>query len=112
VDERLALFEQVMLQPEQCSYTGLGGLDGKSYMATLYVLTSQGFDQRLPEWNRLLTERYGDCVGITALAHGGLVVRLLGQTGQEMLRRLEVVHRLIREEGFGLPPQEVYRPFE
>jgi urease accessory protein len=112
VDDRLALFEQLMLQPEQHSYAGLGVLDGKAYVATLYVLTSQGLDQRLPEWNRRLTERYGDCVGITALAHGGLVARLLGQTGQEMLKRLDVVHRLIREEGFGLPPQQVYRPFE
>jgi hypothetical protein len=28
------------------------------------------------------------------------------------LRRLDVVHRLIRQEGLGLPPLRVYRPFE
>jgi urease accessory protein len=112
VNDRLALFEQLMLQPEQNSYAGLGVLDGKSYVATLYVLTSQVLDPRIPGWNRRLTERYGDCVGITALAQGGLVVRLLGQTGQEMLRRLNIVHRLIREEGLGFPPLQVYRPFE
>jgi urease accessory protein len=112
MDDRLALFEQLMLQPAQCAYTGVGLLDGKSYVATLYVLTSQSLDQQLPEWNRRLAEQLGECVGITALAHGGLVVRLLGQTGQEVLRRLDVVHRLIREEGLGLPPLQVYRPFE
>jgi urease accessory protein len=96
VDDRLAL---------------LGVLDGKAYLATLYVLTSQGFDPWIPGWNRRLTEQYGECLGITALAHGGLMARLLGQTGQEMLRRLDVVHRLIRQEGLGLPPLQVYRPF-
>jgi hypothetical protein len=39
------------------------------------------------------------------------MARLLGQTGQEMLRRLDVVHRLIREEGLGLQPLQVYQPF-
>ncbi len=111
VDNQLALFEQLLLQPAQRSYAGLGVLDGKSYVATLYVLTSQGLDPRIPAWNRRLMERYGSWVGITALAHGGLVVRLLGRTGQEMLRRLDVVRCLIREEGLGLPPLQVYRPF-
>jgi urease accessory protein len=112
VDAQLALFEQVMLQPEQTSYAGLGVLDGKSYVASLYVLTSQALDRWIPGWNHRLTEQYGECVGITALAHGGLVVRLLGHTGQEVLRRLDAAHRLIREEGFGLPTLQVYRPFE
>jgi urease accessory protein len=112
VDDRLALFEQLSLQPEQGSYAGLGLLDGKSYVASLYVLTSQVLDQWIPGWNRRLTAQYGECVGVTALAHGGLVVRLLGQTAQEVLRCLHVVHRLIREEGLGLSPVCVYRPFE
>jgi urease accessory protein len=111
VDDRLALFEQMSLQPERNSFEGLGVLDGKSYVATLYVLTSQALDPWIPGWNRRLTEQYGECVGITALAYGGLVVRLLGQTGQEVLRCLDAAHRLIREEGFGLPPLQVYQPF-
>jgi urease accessory protein len=111
VDDQLALFEQVILQPEQDSFAGLGVLDGKSYVASLYVLTSQALDSWLPGWNRRLTEQYGECVGITGLAHGGLVVRLLGDTGQDVLRRVDAVQRLIREEGFGLPPVCVYRPF-
>jgi urease accessory protein len=112
VDAQLALFEQLSLKPEQHSYEGLGVLDGKSYVASLYVLTSQVLDPWIPGWNRRLTEQYGECIGITALAHGGLIVRLLGQTGQQVLRRLDAVHRLIREEGLGLPPVCVYRPFE
>jgi urease accessory protein len=112
MDDRLALFEQLMLQPAQRTYTGVGLLDEKSYVATLYVLTSEDLTSWLSGWNRCLAGLYGECVGITALAFGGLVVRLLGQTGQEVLRRLDVVHRLIREEGLGLPPLQVYRPFE
>jgi urease accessory protein len=112
VDDHLALFEQLILQPGQRSYEGLGVLDGKPYVASLYVLSSQVLDSWIPEWNRRITWQYGECVGITALAHRGLVVRLLGQTGQDMLRRLHAVHRLIREEGLGLPPMSVYRPFE
>jgi urease accessory protein len=112
VDDQLALYEQQALQPQQNAYAGLGVLDGKSYIATLYVLTSKGLGPRVPEWNRRLAELYGEGVGITALAHGGLLVRLLGQTGQEVLQRLDGVHRLIREEGLGLPPLQVYRPFE
>jgi urease accessory protein len=112
VDGQLALFEQMILQPEQNSFAGLGLLDGKCYVASLYVLTSQALDRCIPEWNRRLTEQYGECIGITALAHGGLMVRLLGETGQEVLRRLDAAHRLIREEGLGLPPARVYRPFE
>jgi urease accessory protein len=112
VDDRLALFEQLILQPEQNAYAGLGVLDGNSYVATLYVLTSHGLNTKVPEWNRRLTVPHRECVGITALAHGGLVVRLLGQTAQAVLKRLDGVHRLIREEGLGLPPLQVYRPFE
>ena len=112
MDDRLALFEQLRLQPQQDSYAGVGMLDGQSYVATLYVLTSQDLDPWIRGWNRRLAEQHGECVGITALAYGGLVVRLRGQTGQEVLRRLDVVHRLIREEGLGLPSLQVYRPFE
>jgi urease accessory protein len=112
VDHQLALFEQMLLQPAQYCYAGLGLMDQKSYVATLYLLTSQRLDPWMPGWNRRLTERYGECVGITTLAHGGLMVRLLGETGQEMSRRVHAVHRLIREEGLGLPPVCVYRPFE
>ena len=112
MDERLALFEQLRLQPEQDSYAGVGMLDGQSYVATLYVLTSQDLDAWIRGWNRCLTEQFGEYIGITALAYGGLVVRLLGPTGQEVLRRLDAAHRLIRGEGLGLPPLQVYRPFE
>jgi urease accessory protein len=112
VDDQLVLFEQLMLQPEQNTYAGLGVLDGPSYVATLYILTSQDLNTKVPEWNRRLAESHSECVGISALAHGGLVVRLLGQTAQTVLKRLDGVHRLIREEGFGLPRLQVYRPFE
>jgi urease accessory protein len=111
VDDQLALFEHMSLQPERSSYAGLGVLDGKSYVASLYVLTSQALERWIPGWNHRLTEQYGECAGITALAQGGLVVRLLGQTGQEVLRRLDAAHYLIREEGLGLPPLQVYQPF-
>jgi urease accessory protein len=109
--EQPALFEQTILEPTQRPYAGLGTLDGKRYLATLYVLTSQPLGAWIPPWNRRLAAHYTDCVGITELAHGGLLVRLLGHTGQEVLRRLDAVHRLIREEGLGLPPQHVYQPY-
>jgi urease accessory protein len=109
--EQPALFEQMILEPRQRAYAGLGMLDGRCYLATLYILTSQPLDTWIPAWNRRLAAQYAEAVGITALAHGGLMVRLLGRTGQEVLRRLDAVHRLIREEGIGLPPQHVYQPF-
>ena len=112
VDDRLALFEQLRLQPERDMFAGVGVLDGQSYVATLYVLTSLDLAPWIRSWNRHLSEQYGACVGITALAYGGLVVRLLGQTGQEILRRLHTAHCLIRQEGLGLPALQVYRPFE
>jgi urease accessory protein len=111
MDDQLALFEQLILQPKRNAYAGVGILEGKSYVGTLYVLTSQVLAPLIPEWNRCLTKRYGECMGITALAYGGLVVRLLGHTGQEVLGRLDAAHRLIRAEGLGLPPLQVYRPF-
>jgi urease accessory protein len=111
VAEQLALFEQMVLVPKQRSYAGLSLLDGRCYLATLYVLTSQPLEAWIPRWNRRLAEQYDVCVGITGLAYGGLMVRLLGHTGQEVLRRLDVVHRLIREEGLGLSPLHVYRPY-
>ena len=112
VGDQLALFEHMSLQPERRSYMGLGVLDGQSYLASLYVLTSQALERCIPGWNRRLTERYGEYIGITALAQGGLVVRLLGQTGQEVLRRMDAAQRLIREEVLGVPTVCVYRPFE
>ena len=111
VAERLALFEQMILVPKRRAYAGLSLLDGRGYLATLYVLTSRPFEAWIPGWNRRLAAQYDGCVGVAGLAYGGLMVRLLGHTGQEVLRRLEVAHRLIREEGLGLSPLHVYRPY-
>lgn len=111
VGEHLALCEQMILEPRHRSFKGLGGLEGRSYLASLYVLAAQSFETWVPLWNRRLTERYGEGVGVTELAYGGLVARLLGDTAQEIWRRLETVHVLIREEGLGLPPLRVYEPY-
>ena len=48
MDNRLILFEQLRLQPEQSSFAGVGILDGQSYVATLYVLTSQDLGPKDP----------------------------------------------------------------
>jgi urease accessory protein len=111
VGKQLTLFDQMILEPRQRSYEGLGLLQGRHYLGMLYVLTIQSFDGHIPDWNRQLMQRYGETIGITALAHGGLVVRLLGGTSQEVLRRLDAVHHLIRQDGLGLPPLQVYRPY-
>jgi urease accessory protein len=112
MDDRLTLFEQLRLPPPPEMLAGAGMLDGQSYVASLYVLTSLDLNPWLRGWNRHLSQQFGECVGITALAYGGLVVRLLGQTGQEILRRLHTAHCLIRQEGLGLPTLQVYLPFE
>jgi urease accessory protein len=112
IDDQLTLFEQLRLPPQPEMLAGTGMLDGQSYVASLYVLTSLDLNSWIRGWNRHLSGQYGACVGITALAYGGLVVRLLGQTGQEILRRLHAAHCLIRQEGLGLPPLQVYLPFE
>jgi urease accessory protein UreH len=111
VDDRLAVFEQLTLRPGQHEYTGVGLLDGNSHLATLYVLTSRSFTAWLPAWNRRLTEQYGTGVGVTELAHGGLVIRLLARTGQEVMKRVHAAHNLIRTEGLGLPPLQVFQPY-
>jgi urease accessory protein len=108
---RLVLFEQMLLEPRRHPPTGVGLLDGRGYLATLYVLTTRPFDHWVPKWNRQLAEHYSESVGITELAYGGLVVRMLGRTGQDVLRCLDAVHDLIRREGLGLPRLDVYRPF-
>jgi len=112
VGKQLALFDQMILEPQRRAYKGLALLDGRPYLGTLYVLTTQSFEAPIPDWNRRLVQRSGETIGITALAHGGLMVRCLGDTSQEVLRRLDAVHRLIRQEGLGLPPLQVYQPFE
>jgi urease accessory protein len=111
VGDRLALFEQIILEPCHRSYEGSGLLEGRAYLATLYALTAQPLEPWVPQWNRQLMPHYGERVGISALAYGGLVARLLAHTSQEVLRRLDEVHRLIREQGLGLLPLHVYRPF-
>jgi urease accessory protein len=105
------VFEQMILEPRGGLLTGVGLLDNGAYLATLYVLTTQPFDAWVSAWNRQLAEPHGECVGVTALAQGGLVVRIIGQTAQEVLRRLDGMRNLIRQQGLGLPPLRVYRPF-
>jgi urease accessory protein len=111
VGKQLALFDQLILEPQRRAYQGLALLDGRLYLGTLYMITTQSFEAPIPDWNRQLVQRSGETIGITALAHGGLMVRCLGDTSQEVLRRLDAVHRLIREAGLGLPPLQVYQPF-
>jgi urease accessory protein len=111
IGTRPVLFEQMRLEPQRRPIDGWGLLDAGVYLATLYVLTAQLFEAWVSGWNRQLVERYGECIGLTELAHGGLVARTMGQTGQEVWRRLEAVRCLIRREGLGLPSLEVYRPY-
>jgi urease accessory protein len=109
--EQLALSEQMRLEPLRYSPDGLGLLDGRSHLATLYVLASPSFAAWIPAWNRRLTEQFDASVGITELVQGGLVARLLADTAQQICRRLEVVHTVIRAEALGLTPLAVYRPW-
>jgi urease accessory protein len=111
VGAHLALFDQMILEPQRLAYDGWGLLDGQPYLGTLYVLASNSLEAHTPAWNRQLLQRYGETIGVTALAHGGLLVRCLGGSAQEVLRRLDAVRCLIREAGLGLPPLQVYRPF-
>lgn len=112
VCDQLVLFEQMILEPRQRSYEGLGLLEGRTHLASLYVLTDRPLGTHIPEWNHQFAAQYGQRVGVTDLANGGLVVRVLGHTNQEVLRSLHAVHGRIREEGLGLLPLRVYRPFE
>ena len=105
------VFEQMILEPRRGLLTGVGLLDHGIYLGTLYVLTTQSLDAWVSRWNRQLAEDYSERVGVTPLAYGGLVVRILGQTGQEVLRRLDSLRNIIRREGLGLPTLQVYRPF-
>jgi len=111
IGARPVVFEQMILEPRRGLLTGVGLLDQGMYLATLYVLTTESLDAWSAVWNRQLAEHHGERVGVTPLAYGGLVVRILGQTGQEVLRRLDSVRNLIRQEALGLPPRHVYRPF-
>jgi urease accessory protein len=111
VGDRLALFEQMVLEPSRHPLQGLGLLEDQAYLATLYVLTSHPLEPHITDWNRRVALLCGERGGITALADGGLMARLLGRTAQEVLRWLETLHRWIREEGLGLSPLQVYRPF-
>ncbi len=111
VGDQLVLFDQMRLEPHQHRYKGLALLEGRTHLATLYVLTTHPLGPWIAGWNRQLARQYGGGIGITELAHGGLIVRVLGQSSQEVLRGLDDVHRRIREEGLGLPPLRVYRPF-
>jgi urease accessory protein len=111
VGDRLALFEQMILEPSRRPLQGLGLLEDQAYLATLYVLTSQPLEPHIMGWNQRLAMLCGERGGVTGLAYGGLMARLLGRTAQEVLRWLETLHRWIREEGLGLSPLQIYRPF-
>jgi len=108
----LALSEQRLLEPRRHAYGGLGLLEGRTHLATLAVLTTRPLGPSIAAWNQRLAAICGEHGGISQLAYGGLMVRLLGHTNQQVLRWLDVVHRWIREEGLGLPPLHLYRPFE
>jgi urease accessory protein len=108
----LALSEQMLLEPHRHDYGGLGLLEGRTHLATLAVLTSRSLGPLIAAWNQRLAAICGEHGGISELAYGGLMVRLLGHTNQEVLRWLDIVHRWVREEGLGLPPLHLYRPFE
>lgn len=102
---QVLLRERTRLRPAWQRLDGLGVFEGHSYLGTLYVLRegaplAEALEERL---HTLLTSRPGVCGSATRLEHGGIAVRVLGQTHASVKQALHDVWDGVRRALWGYP---------
>lgn len=105
------LVDRVRLDPEALRLgwaSGLGGAEGMAYVAALAALSPSR-----PDWTSLVRtvgtalDGSGVLCGVTALARGGLLVRLLAATAPALAWSVHRAWSMCRAELLGLPPLDL-----
>lgn len=102
---QLLLRERTRLRPLWQRLDGVGLFEGYSYVGTLYVLVEgTPLATALGEQvHSLLTERQGLRGSASMLEHGGIAVRVLGETHALVKRALHEVWDILRRALLGYP---------
>lgn len=90
VDNKLAIKENVLLQPAKTSLTGIGQLEGYTHQASLICITEKlSVDAAIEKLLPYLEQQKQLAFGITALPVTGMLIRLMGYKAEQLFTLLQ-----------------------
>lgn len=93
---KLIIKENLMMQPRQVNVNAMGQLEGYTHQASLIYLDEKADSKQLKESiNAFLTEQTHMAYGITEAPKNGIIVRILGQKGEQLHHCLKAMAGII-----------------
>lgn len=104
INQRLRIKENLLLQPATINPKAIGQLEGFTHQASLLYLNEQAPLSTLRETIRTYLEQQpGILSGISTTPAHGLMVRLLGQQGEQLHTCLKTIAGLLPQSASGQP---------
>jgi urease accessory protein len=96
---QLVFKDHLLLLPNDTAMAALGQFEGFTHQATLFCLGEQPATPALADQvHELLSQEKKLAFGVSLTAHHGLLVRLLGHGGEQLLRCLNQVGNLVQPQ--------------
>ena len=96
---RLVFKDHLLLRPDDAALAALGQFEGFTHQATLFCLGEQPAIPALADQvYELLSQEKRLAFGVSLTAHHGLLVRLLGHGGEQLLRCLNQVGTMVQPQ--------------
>jgi urease accessory protein len=93
---RLVVKENLLLEPSLVNMSAIGQFEGYSHQASLIHLNATAdIKELVAEINGALAAQPGICFGVSALHVNGLIVRLLGDKGEQLFNYLQMIARML-----------------
>jgi len=92
INNKLAIKENLLIQPTMINVNSIGQLQGYTHQASLiYLYESADIKKLSATINELLSSHKGISIGITEAPVNGLIVRLLGQKAEQLFDCLKLI---------------------
>jgi len=93
---KLIIKENLLMLPKQINVNALGQLEGHTHQASLIYLDEKADAKQLKESiNAFLTEHTNITYGITEAPKNGIIIRILGQKGEQLHNCLKAIADII-----------------
>lgn len=95
---KLIIKENLLMMPQQINVNAMGQLEGYTHQANLIYLDEKAAVKQLKDrMNTFLMEQVAITYGITEAPQNGLIIRLLGQKGEQLHHCLKTMANMINQ---------------
>ncbi len=109
INQRLCIRENLLIEPATMNLKSIGQMEGFTHQASLLYLNEQGLVPAIREAiTGYLSQQTGILFGISATPAPGLLIRLLGQQGEQLHTCLKTVARHLPQTTKSQPESVAY----